>query len=64
MKRPQLRCYPCRPFHLVKNGWSEDKLPTMFQGPFPEKMRGEGGDEAYDMCWFAALLAKTAKDIV
>ena len=62
MKRPQLRCYPCRPFHLVKNGWSEDNLPTMFQGPFPaEEMGGEGGDEADEwlLCWFAALLAKT-----
>ena len=38
-----------RPFHLVKNGWSEDKLPTVFQGPFPEEMGGEGGDEA-DEC--------------
>ena len=47
MKRPQLRCYPCRPFDLVKNGWSEDNLPTMFQEPFPaEEMGGEGGDEA------------------
>ena len=49
MKRPQLRCYPCRPFHSVKNGRSEDKLPTVFQGPFPEEMGGEGGDEA-DEC--------------
>ena len=37
----------------------------MFQGPFPaEEMGGAGGDEADDMCWFAALLAKTVIDIV
>lgn len=43
MKRPQLRCYPCRPFHSVKNGRSEDKLPTVFQGPSLGKWERRAG---------------------